>query len=172
MAATVAPSYEDILSFEDWIEGAFEEVFDGYSVLSASRQQQAANLTTPRVELQLTVDEQIDDPAHFSTVHTFGDDNDPIPFHEIYRGTMRIRIVTNRDRETSTGAHLAMVKKCRWLMSVWQKKINTLNLPYHAIHSVRLSGVAPAVDEEAGEDLTQMNYEIIFGVRSTAWPQV
>jgi hypothetical protein len=156
-----APTWDVLYRFEDYIEAAAKSVLKSRGFVSVYIQQDTDDIVTPRVSLQFTVTGAIE---HYGIREI-----DQQLFVDRWQGRLTAAIVT--DRSVNKHAHSAIRAKTRQYLSQWQLYNTTLLLPYHELVRCMEGPSSPIIRAEEDEDVSEISWDIIFGIRSWAWPE-
>jgi len=156
---TQARTWDDLYRFEDYIESAAASILRRQGIATFI-QQSTEDLSTPRVELQFTVGGAVE--------HYNFRESDTQPFIDRWSGNLVAGVVTARSIDRS--AHRGIRSKVRRLLAQWESYNTDLLLPYHELVRCIEGSSSPIIRPETDEDVSQITFEIIFGIRDGAWP--
>lgn|GEM_PF-1749358 len=154
---TPATDINDIYDYETAIETAVKTLLTDNGI-TAVRQRDTAELATPRVDVQFAVGAG-EDHSH---VFRNGEQRP-----DIFNGNLRLQVVTSRNQnDTNHGTFRAKVREAIYK---WRDSLNPI-LAYHAVLKVLESGTVPDIVEDQDQDVSIVNFNIVFCVRADAWP--
>lgn len=86
-----------------------------------------------------------------------------------WRGTLVSRVVTRRG--VNSDKHREMVGRVRLAIQRYRKTFLESVLPFHTVAQMRETALTRGVDEERGDDWSQVQADVVFYVRDGAWPK-
>ena len=155
-----ATAWETLYRFEDYIEAAAKTILTARNVTTVYIQQDTTDLVTPRASLQFVVGGAIE---HYGMRASDGQ-----MFVDRWQGRLTVEVATARNVNKSS--HSAIRSKVRQYLGQWGLFRTDALLPYHDIARVFEGPSSPIIRTEEDEDVSQISFEIIFGIRSGAWP--
>jgi hypothetical protein len=153
-----APSYASLYTFEDSIEAACAAVF-ATAGLNCNVSASTAELATPRVEIQLIVNQ--------ATGH-LGENPQGDGYPDFFNGTLKLAVVTKRFEDPLSPATYR--GKMRSLLYRFDEVFVEELLPYHSVQEVIEIGTTFLTDAETLEDTSIVTWKIQFAIRPGAWP--
>jgi hypothetical protein len=153
-----AASYETLYTFEDSIEAACAAVF-ATAGLNCNVSASTAELATPRVEIQLIVNQ--------ATGH-LGENPQGDGYPDFFNGTLKLAVVTKRFEDPLSPATYR--GKMRSLLYRFDEVFVEEVLPYHFVQEVIEIGTTFLTDAETLEDTSIVTWKIQFAIRPGAWP--
>lgn len=148
---------DTLFQIEDHVEPGIGGVLQA-SGIPVFEQQGILLISTPRVEIQCQVGKH--------TGHKFAYRG--IAIYSAWECTIRYRIVTNRDAEESDHSYLR--GQVRMINQPFAQKLNALQLPFHVLSVIMEHGSEPMVEDEYGNDTTNIYFDGIVSIRNDAWP--
>lgn len=152
----------DLYDFEGQLEPGIAAALLFKLTGSAPVQRDTDVLKVPRIEAKLTVHNA---EEHFYIVPNT---NPVLMYQDVWNGSVRLRIVTNRARKKGSRSHAAMRGGVRWLMQNHKEYI-TPNLTFHKIIWTLESGTQCDVNNDK-EDVSEVSFQLKWGIKHTAFP--
>ncbi len=96
--------------------------------------------------------------------------------YDFFAARLRVRIVTARRTDESfpgadaTDLHERFVSEALDLLAEEKNPFSEALLPYYAVKMIRPAGTRSDFDPIYFEDFTDVDFELQFGIRSSAWP--
>ena len=153
-----APDYESIYNYEDAIESAVKTLFVANDI-TTYRQRDDDEVATPYCGIQFTVGAAT---GHLAQLPEGGERPDQ------FAATLRVMIFTDRARNAAD--HETLRAKIRHLIYGFQENVTRADTPYHTIFAATESGSTQAVQTEDKQDVSEITFNIGFGIRRDAWP--
>jgi hypothetical protein len=155
-----APDFTTLYDFETQMDSAWSAYLIAQG-LSAPKQRGAAVLATPRVEVKFTTG------AATGSMHPFVTaEYKPRP--DRFAGSLLLRVVTNRTKNDSS--HSTQRGAVRGYVADFLRVQTTDNLPYLWIFDIMDGGTTESTNDEDSADISDLTFNIKFGIRSDAWP--
>ena len=130
--------------------------------IAVTRTIQTSNLTTPRVDVRLELGEAIDPPI----LRGGGTSSNSIDYRA-FSATFVADVLTD-NAVGQASSHFDYRAKIRVAMMRSADNWGSTNLPYYDLKYLRPSGESYSTDGDF--NLTEMSWELIFEIRSDAWP--
>lgn len=147
----------------DRVEIGFFDILTAQGI-PAQRSRDLDTNTTPRVELELTTEQNL------SQRHIFtGETTSQFLPYNTWDFKLAVTVVTNREENGDN--HLPLIGLARWncqmftLLDTWTFALN----PYHTIIDIREESGSPDVWNDGGCDLTKLSFAGMFNIRESAW---
>lgn len=154
MPTLPAPDLETLMNFEDAIETKCAQVFAALGFVTSASQSNERR-TTPRVEFSLSVGASRE---HYIVISGK-------LYNDAWNGTLRCAVISNRKSDTGHSAHRAKVR------ALMQKAIQGIfNTDYLIVVEAVDSGTAVSIQADQNEDISQLDFKIVFNVKTEAWP--
>lgn len=157
-----APDVKTLYDFETHFESAAETFLTTATGVSSVGTVNADDFTTPRIEIRFEV----------------GEAYDPVPLrgggaspstkdYRNYSGRVLLTIVTDNAAGQVTD-HATIRKKTREALALSGSNWDATNNPYYAINYCKPA--ATEYDADGDFNLTTLQYDVVFTIRSDAWP--
>lgn len=146
-----------LFRFQTNIETCWKAIFLDAGI-SAGIHNEVANLVTPFVALTY----QHQGP----TGHRIQID-DGSWRHDGFRGLLRCSVATNRIDNVAD--HDTFVQDTYALLVDWDGLINHGNCPWYHVLLMEEAGISTTNDSESRMDVSELAFNMIFGIRPTAW---
>lgn len=154
-----APDLDTLYKFEDNIETAVVTVLTALSV-TCKKQREDVTRVTPMVSVQVAMGEARPD-------HGYQSPADNQWRYDMFRGAIRLELVTNRNDNNSQ--HPTLRATIRKAFSK-DGAFDASNLPYYTVWNLRPTGTSPEVETEDRHDVSTMDYEFELWIKPDAWP--
>lgn len=79
------------------------------------------------------------------------------------------RVITTREGPNARARHSAIRTKVRVALLYLRNSLTTTELPNHQLVTVRHAGTEPHIETSEDQDVSDMTFEGVLGIRSTAW---
>ena len=146
-----------IYDFEGQIEPQMAAALLAGLTTSAPTSRETGALKSTRIETKLQVHNA---EEHFYIVPGT---NPPKTFLDVWNGTLRIRIATNRAKQGGDNSHGIMRAGVRWLMQNHKEEI-TPRLTLHGIVWALENSTQDSVANER-EDVSELTFQIKFNIK-------
>ena len=134
------------------------------------KQRDTTKQVTPRVEWQLIVGQQEQRDYIVPNTGNAGNNyQDAWKYQNLWNGTLRAAIVTNRIKDSGTQYHKTIRGLIRWMIDDYIAQVN-INLQYHSIFRIFESGSQPTIEANNDEDVSKMAFTLMFSIKNSAWP--
>lgn len=154
-----ATTIHELLNFRPVIETAVLAVLETATGGTGARTQGTDSKTSPRFEIEYNKGQTM---GH---LYEFGG----TCYHDMYKGSLRVRVVTVRQDDGQTATHADYVGKVVQALTPGIGNFTTDNLPYHQLADLRLSDAAFSADDENDQDVTELSYTAVAGIRVEGW---
>lgn len=156
------PDFTQIYNFTDAVLSASAVSLTAAGITSVPLQRGADNLTTPRVEVQVS----IGSPAGPGAGHRF--QSGSIDLFDAYNGTLNAMVVTEKiNNPASHSLYTALA-----YAAIGDITQLNANMPYHKILQMTPNAVNVRVEPEVNADISVLSLAFIILIRREAWDGV
>lgn len=170
----MTPEIAHLYNFEPVLEGAWKTILLGEGITAAT-QREVENLPVPRVDVQCSMGGAI---GHRRVWNGSA-------YLDAYACKLTLQVVTSRKAVNSASgdgvqaapaagmadAHNALRAKIRVLAQYAEGKFGPDVLPLHALTKIQESGTIPTVASQDDCDMSQISFDCMVSIRSSAWPK-
>lgn len=149
----------ELFQFRDTIESAVLAVLETATGGTGARTQGNDSKTSPRFEIEY------DKGQTMGHLYEFGGNY----YHDMYKGALKVRVVTVRRQDGQTATHTDYVGKVVHALTPGIGNFTTDNLPYHQLADLRLTDSAFTADDGDNQDVTEISYNAVCGIRVEGW---
>ncbi len=152
-------TFAAIYDFEGQLEAAFKEFLEDAELTASDPDDVAFQKVRPRVEVVFQVGPATDQNLY----RTF----DNIFRHQIYTGTLGLRVITNARTDSETANHKTYRAKVRNQMQKARQSIEMTNLK---LLYLTPQASTPSIKPEDGVEESELQFSVTFGILPAAWP--
>jgi len=151
---------KELFQLEDAIEGAVTTWWRLAREVQVDILDSNAQLVTPRLEVIMQLGAAT---GHYAIYKGKA-------VHDAWDGILIFRVVTNRKKNGEL--HKSVIGCVRYLVQPIAGKFNLTNLPYHTLSVVSEAGTILKVEDELGQDISELHIKVKVSIRSDAWASV
>jgi hypothetical protein len=154
-----ASSYATLYQFESHLEAGFKTVLEGVSGLDVRQTRDTDEQATPRCSLRVAVGGVFGDKLAVAPGGSYR--------YSHYTANLSLDIVTNR--RTNQSSHATVLGQVRDKLYDWRNFSETAFPLVVVLRCLESGNGGPGI-RDGEDDVTSLNFELVFAVRDSAWP--